>query len=62
MKRFLTLNTDFLFVCVCFVAVIFAANVIIIYLKMFLFSAVHSRPVVPEDKMPPVSGLMVEFG
>jgi hypothetical protein len=48
--------------CVCFVAVIVAAHVFRMYFRMFLFNAVRSRPVVPEDKMPPVSGLMVEFG
>jgi hypothetical protein len=41
-------------VCMCFIAVIFAAQVFRMYLKMFLFNAVRSRPVVPEDKMPPL--------
>ena len=48
--------------CMCFISVIFAAHLFRMYLKMFLFNAVRSRPVVPEDKMPPPSGLMVEFG
>lgn len=48
--------------CVCFVAVIFAVHVFRMYLIMFLFNAVRSRSVVPEGKMPRLSGLMVEFG
>jgi len=49
-------------VCVCFIEVVFAAHLFRMYLKMFSSNAVRSRPVMPEDKMPSLSGLMVEFG
>jgi len=49
-------------VCVCFVEVVFAARLFRMSLKMFSSNAVRSRPVMPEDKMPSLSDLMVEFG
>jgi hypothetical protein len=48
--------------CVCFVEVVFAARLFRMSLKMFSSNAVRSRPVMPEDKMPSLSDLMVEFG